>query len=59
MTYTHPVYTTQSGDTQQDLPRLNGQHRTHYCGAYFSNGFHEDGLNSAIAVADDFGVSFP
>ncbi len=58
MTYTHPIYTRESVATQSDLPRLNGQRRTHFCGAYFGNGFHEDGLNSAIAVADDLGVPF-
>ena len=58
MTYTHPIYTRDSVATQSDLPRLNGRRRTHFCGAYFGNGFHEDGLNSAIAVADDLGVPF-
>jgi len=58
MTYTHPVYTRESVATQNDLPRLNGVNRTHFCGAYFGNGFHEDGLASAVAVADDLGVSF-
>lgn len=58
MSYAHPVYTSASVSTQADLPRLNGHNRTHFCGAYFANGFHEDGLNSAIAVADDLGVTF-
>jgi predicted NAD/FAD-binding protein len=58
MTYTHPVYTRDSVAAQSDLPRLNGSRRTHFCGAYFGNGFHEDGLVSAIAVAADLGVSF-
>ena len=57
MTYTHPIYTSESVSTQGDLQNFNGQNRTHFCGAYFGNGFHEDGLNSAIVVADDFGVS--
>jgi predicted NAD/FAD-binding protein len=58
MSYTHPVYTRESVSTQADLPRLNGSNRTHFCGAYFGNGFHEDGLSSAIAVAEDLGVAF-
>ncbi len=58
MTYTHPVYTRSSVATQSSLPGLNGRHRTHFCGAYFGNGFHEDGLASAVAVADDLGVAF-
>ena len=57
MTYTHPIYTSESVSTQGDLQNFNGQNRTHFCGAYFGNAFHEDGLNSAIVVADDFGVS--
>jgi len=58
MTYSHPVFTRESVATQAELPGLNGRNRTHYCGAYFGNGFHEDGLNSAIAVAGDLGVAF-
>ena len=58
MTYTHPIYTTESVSTQTELSRLNGRNRTHFCGAYFGNGFHEDGLNAAIAVAADLGVVF-
>ncbi|MEO8584779.1 MAG: FAD-dependent oxidoreductase [Acidobacteriota bacterium] len=59
MVYTHPVYTTQSLATQAQLPNLNGPRRTYFAGAYFGNGFHEDGLNSGIAVAGSFGVGFP
>jgi predicted NAD/FAD-binding protein len=59
MTYSHPIYTRESVQTQTELPRLNGPQRTHFCGAYHGNGFHEDGLSSAIAVADGLGVTFP
>lgn len=58
MSYTHPIFTRESVETQSDLPRINGRNRTHFCGAYFGNGFHEDGLASAVAVADDLGVAF-
>lgn len=58
MSYMHPVYTRESVSTQNDLPRLNGENRAHFCGAYFGNGFHEDGFASAVAVADGLGVSF-
>lgn len=58
LSYSHPVYTPQSVDTHNELPRLNGLNRTHFCGAYFGNGFHEDGFASAVAVADDLGVAF-
>jgi predicted NAD/FAD-binding protein len=58
MTYTHPIYTRESVASQSELPRLNGVNRTHFCGAYFGNGFHEDGFRSAVSVADDLGVTF-
>ncbi len=58
MSYTHPVFTGESVATQGEVPRLNGRNRTHFCGAYLGNGFHEDGFRSAVAVADDLGVSF-
>ncbi len=58
MTYRHPVYTRDAVATQPDLPSLNGHRRTWFCGAYFRNGFHEDGFTSAISVAEDVGVSF-
>ena len=58
MVYSHPTYTREAVATQADLPLLNGRNRTHFCGAYFRNGFHEDGLASAIAVAEDLGEAF-
>lgn len=59
MRYTHPVYTTASLATQAALPSLNGRRQTYFAGAYFGNGFHEDGLNAGIAAAEGLGVSFP
>jgi predicted NAD/FAD-binding protein len=58
MSYTHPVFTAESVQTQDALARINGSNRTHFCGAYFGNGFHEDGFASAVAVADGLGVAF-
>lgn len=57
MTYTHPVYALESVATQPDLPALNRRGDTFFCGAYFGYGFHEDGLRSALQVADAFGLS--
>jgi predicted NAD/FAD-binding protein len=34
---------------------VSGVNRTHFCGAYWGNGFHEDGVNSALAVCRHFG----
>ena len=58
ISYSHPIYTPQSVETQRELPGINGLNRTHFCGAYFGNGFHEDGFASAVAVAGDLGVAF-
>lgn len=55
--YHHPIYDKQSAATQEQLPVLNGRNRTHFCGAYFRYGFHEDGLVSAVRVAEEFGVT--
>jgi predicted NAD/FAD-binding protein len=57
--YEHPVYTRESMATQSRLPSLNGLNNTYFCGAYHRWGFHEDGLVSAIRVAEQLGVSFP
>lgn len=56
-TYHHPVFTVEGVEAQQRHAQISGlAQRTHYCGAYWLNGFHEDGVNSALAVLKDFGV---
>lgn len=55
--YSHPVFTRESLAAQQQRTRICGYQRTHYCGAYWYNGFHEDGVNSALDVCQRFGVS--
>ena len=37
------------------LHEINGKNRTYFCGAYWGHGFHEDGVNSALAVGKCFG----
>lgn len=54
-TYEHPVYTTQSVAAQRRHAEISGINRTHFCGAYWGYGFHEDGVNSALAVGQHFG----
>lgn len=54
-TYHHPVYTHDAMRAQAQWSRVSGINRTHYCGAYWGYGFHEDGLKSALRVADRFG----
>lgn len=56
MTYYHPLYTLDAIQSQARWSEVSGPHRTHFCGAYWFYGFHEDGLNSAIRVAESLGV---
>jgi predicted NAD/FAD-binding protein len=46
--YHHPVYTTAAVAAQKRRAEINGPRRTYYCGAYWSYGFHEDGVRSAL-----------
>lgn len=55
MTYAHPVYAPPALAAQGRHDEISGVNRTHYCGAYWGNGFHEDGVNSALAVCRYFG----
>lgn len=52
--YTHPVFTLEGVDAQARQKELNGQNRSYYCGAYWRNGFHEDGVVSALDALDHF-----
>lgn len=52
MTYAHPQYTLRSIDAQGRYAEIGGHNRTHFCGAYWFNGFHEDGVRSALRVAE-------
>jgi predicted NAD/FAD-binding protein len=55
MVYHHPVYTPRSLDARRRREEISGTNRTHYCGAYWFYGFHEDGVKSALAVGEHFG----
>ena len=48
--YTHPVYNVSMIEAQRKWQRISGIDRLHYCGAYWHNGFHEDGVRSALRV---------
>jgi predicted NAD/FAD-binding protein len=58
MTYHHPLYTAAAVRAQQRWSEISNVDRVHYCGAYWLNGFHEDGLNSALRVARNFGIEW-
>lgn len=53
--YDHPVFTEEAIAAQRELWSLQGKDRTWFCGAYFGYGFHEDGLQSGLAVAEQLG----
>jgi predicted NAD/FAD-binding protein len=55
--YAHPVYTPESVRAQQRVHEISGRERTHFCGAYWGWGFHEDGVVSGLRVARRFGVT--
>ncbi|CAH0526487.1 NAD(P)/FAD-dependent oxidoreductase [Vibrio hippocampi] len=48
--YSHPVFTTESIHAQSRREELWGRNNTWFCGAYWYNGFHEDGVKSALDV---------
>ncbi len=56
--FTHPTFTRAAVESQKDLPKLNGENHTYFCGSYFGYGFHEDAVKSALAVAWHFGMDF-
>ena len=53
--YTHPYFDRTALTSQGQLWRLQGHRRTWYCGSYFGYGFHEDALQSGLAVAEQLG----
>ena len=58
--YAHPVYTLAGMRARARRDEISGvagnaHGRTFFCGAYWHNGFHEDGVVSALAVAKHFG----
>ena len=54
--YAHPVYTPDGVKAQARVAEISGRNRTHFCGAYWGWGFHEDGVVSGLRVADRFGA---
>ncbi|WP_421360384.1 NAD(P)/FAD-dependent oxidoreductase [Agrobacterium rosae] len=53
--YTHPLFDTKALDAQKQLWSLQGRRNMWFCGAHFGSGFHEDGLQSGLAVAEALG----
>ena len=57
--YDHPLYTPTGLAAQRRWHEVSGVGRTHYCGAYWGYGFHEDGVVSALRVCARFGRFLP
>ncbi|MEB0078259.1 FAD-dependent oxidoreductase [Pseudomonas sp. CCI3.2] len=53
--YSHPQYSLTAVAAQARWEELFGAQHTYYCGAYWANGFHEDGVVSGLRVAQAFG----
>jgi len=54
--YHHPVFDAEAIASQALHAEISGRRSTHYCGAYWGYGFHEDGVKSALAVCARLGV---
>ena len=50
--FSHPLYDLQSFENQKYLKKLQGVNNSWFCGSYFGNGFHEDGLKSALDIVN-------
>jgi len=53
--YEHPIFDAAALEAQTQLWQLQGQQNTWYCGAWFGSGFHEDGIQAGLAVAERLG----
>jgi uncharacterized protein len=57
LTYEHPLYTSAAIRAQKQWDEISGKNHTHFCGAYWFYGFHEDGVRSGMRVAETLGVA--
>lgn len=55
ITYEHPQFNVQAIQAQKQRSLINGVNHTYFAGAYWRYGFHEDGLWSAVSIAQAFG----
>jgi hypothetical protein len=54
--YAHPILDRAAVSAQSERAAIDGVRRTHYCGAWWGHGFHEDGVRSALHVTRRFGL---
>jgi predicted NAD/FAD-binding protein len=52
ISYSHPVFTQAGQEAHKRFDEISGVGRTHFCGAYWGWGFHEDGVRSGVRVAE-------
>jgi predicted NAD/FAD-binding protein len=57
--YSHPLFDRAAFAAQAEFSRLQGAHRTWFCGSYLGFGFHEAALVSGLDVAEALGVKRP
>ena len=55
--YSHPSFTVRRDAVQSQHDQMIRRRRTSFCGAWWGAGFHEDGVNSALAVCRRFSIS--
>lgn len=55
--YSHPQFSKQAVIAQKRHGEISGPRHSYYCGAYWFNGFHEDGVVSALRVIEQLGKS--
>jgi predicted NAD/FAD-binding protein len=58
-TFEHPIFDRAALDAQRDIWAIQGMRNTWYCGAHLGAGFHEDGLQAGLAVAEMLGAKRP
>ena len=58
-TFEHPVFNRDAIEAQGMIDTIQGANNTYFCGAYQRYGFHEDGLWSAVNVAEKLGCNIP
>ncbi len=56
--YAHPVFDGPAMEAQERFDEIDGINHTHFCGAYWSYGFHEDGMTSGLRVCQRIGVDW-
>ena len=56
ITYSHPVFDGPAIQAQQRVAEISGVNRTHFVGAYWGYGFHEDGMTSGLRACRELGT---